>query len=183
MAFHSTGLRDAFEGQGDAGFTVWSYATFDPLKQVLAPGYFNSCRRLAVGDLIFVGTRPRPVTSAWMAAQKQTPIRRALLMVAERDAWAQIKVRLVQDYGGPNDGDASIGGGGPNDGDASIGGSGPNDGDASIGGGGPSDGNGPMVGCVPANGGDAPMVGDASPVHVKRGRGRPRKAAGEGMRP
>ena len=106
MGFQSNGLRDAFEGQGEAGFIVYSYATFDPLEQVLVPGYFNSCRRLAVGDLIFVGTRPRPVTSAWMAAQKQTPIRRALLMVAERDDWGQIKVRLVQDYGGPSDGDA-----------------------------------------------------------------------------
>ena len=156
MAFQSNGLRDAFEGQGEAGFIVYSYATFDPLEAVTALGYFNGCRRLAVGDLIFVGTRPRPVTSAWMAAQKQTPIRRALLMVAERDEWGQVRVRLVQDYGGPNDGNASIGGGGP------------------------SDGNGPMVGCVPANGGDAPMLGDAllgapAAPPVKRGRGRPRK--------
>ena len=156
MAFQSNGLRDAFEGQGDAGFVVYSYATFDPLEAVTAPGYFSGCKRLAVGDLIFVGTRPRPVTSAWMAAQKQTPIRRALLMVADRDEWGRIKVRLVQDYGGPNDGNASIGGGGP------------------------SDGNGPMVGCVPANGGDAPMLGDAllgapAAPPVKRGRGRPRK--------
>src|SRR6056297_2791558 len=161
MGFQGNGLRDAFEGQGDAGFIVWSYATFDPLEQVIAPGYFARCQRLAVGDLIFVGTRPRPVSSAWMAAQKQTPIRRALLMVADRDQWGEIKVRLVQDFGGPNDGNASIGGGGPNDGNASIGGGGPND------------GNGPMVGCVPANGADAPMVGDApmvadaSPVHAK----------------
>jgi len=111
MGFQSNGLRDAFEGQGDAGFTVWSYATFDPLEAVLTSGYFNSCKRLAVGDLIFVGTRPRPVTSAWMAAQKQTPIRRALLMVADRDAWGQINVRLVQDYGGPGDVDAPMGSG------------------------------------------------------------------------
>lgn len=108
MGFQSNGLRDAFEGQGEAGFTAWSYASFDPLEQVLAPGYFTHCQRLAVGDLIFVGTRPRPVMSAWMATQKQTPIRRALLMVADRDEWGQVAVRLVQDYGGPNDGDASL---------------------------------------------------------------------------
>ena len=150
MGYQSNGLRDAFEGQGEAGFIVYSYATFDPLEAVLVPGYFTSCRRLDVGDLIFVGTRPRPVASAWMAAQKQTPIRRALLMVADRDDWGQIKVRLVQDFGGPNDGNASIGGCGPNDGNASIGGCGPNDVDAPM-------GSGAMA--------------------VKRGRGRPRKDA------
>ena len=170
MGFQSNGLRDAFEGQGEAGFIVYSYATFDPLEAVTAPGYFNGCRRLAAGDLIFVGTRPRPVTSAWMAAQKQTPIRRALLMVAERDDWGQIRVRLVQDYGGPNHADASIGGGGPNDGNASIDGGGPSDGDAPMAG-----GDAPLG--APANGSDAPMVGDAPAVQARRGRGRPRKAA------
>ena len=121
MGFQGNGLRDAFEGQGDAGFVVWSYATFDPLEQVIAPGYFARCQRLAVGDLIFVGTRPRPLTSAWMAAQKQTPIRRALLMVADRDEWARITVRLVQDYGGPNDGNGPMVGSVPaNGGDAPM---------------------------------------------------------------
>ena len=143
MGFQSNGLRDVFEGQGEAGFIAYTYATFDPLEEVLVPGYFSSCRRLAVGDLIFVGTRPRPPASAWMAAQKQTPIRRALLMVASRDEWHRVAVRLVQDYGGPSDGDT------------------------------------PMVGRVPTDGGDAPMVGDASPVQAKRKRGRPPKAAGE----
>jgi hypothetical protein len=106
MVFRSNGLRDVFEGQGEAGFFAYSYATYDPLEAVMAPGYFNGCRRLELGDLIFLGTRPRPVTSAWMAEQKQTPIRRALLMVAGRDPFGQVRVRLVQDYGGPDDGDA-----------------------------------------------------------------------------
>jgi hypothetical protein len=106
MGFQSNGLRDAFEGQGEAGFFVWSYATFDALEAVTAPGYFDGCRRLEPGDLIFLGTRPRPASNGWMAEQKQTPVRRALLMVAARDAWGRVRVRLVQDYGGPDDGDA-----------------------------------------------------------------------------
>lgn len=108
MGYQSNGLRDAFEAQGEAGFFAYSYGTFDPLEAVLAPGYFDGCRRLQVGDLIFVGTRPRPANSAWMAAQKRTEIRRALLMVAERGEWGRVAVRLVQDYGRPSDGDAPL---------------------------------------------------------------------------
>ena len=116
MSFQSNGLRDAFEGQGEPGFMVWTYASFDPLEAILQPGYFSGCKRLAVGDLMFVGTRPRPPASAWMAAQKQTPIRRALLMVAECDEWNRVAVRLIQDYGGPSDGNGPMVGCGPMDG-------------------------------------------------------------------
>lgn len=66
MAFMANGLRDAFEGQGDAQFFAFSYACFDPLEEVLEPGYFPSGRLLKVGDLMFVGTRPRPAESSAM---------------------------------------------------------------------------------------------------------------------
>jgi len=108
MVYQSNGLRDAFEGQGAAGFFAYTYATFDPLEEVLAEGYFNGSRQLAVGDLIFVGTRPRPATSARSAAQKKAETRRALLMVAEQGDWGRVAVRLVQDYGRPTDPSAPL---------------------------------------------------------------------------
>jgi hypothetical protein len=48
IAFAFNGLRDAFEGQGEAGFVAWTYATYDTLDQVLAPGYFSSFWRFAL---------------------------------------------------------------------------------------------------------------------------------------
>ena len=156
---------------------VWTYASFDPLAEILEPGYFTGVTRFRVGDLVYVGTAPRPADSPWTRLPTGREIRRALVMIKGRDERGRVLVRLVQDFGGPNDADAPLGGSGPNDENASIGGSGPNDGDGS------------MAGCVPANGGDAPMVGDArmvenaSPAPAKRGRGRPRKGSAGGMRP
>ena len=49
MVFRANGLRDAIEGQGEAAFTDWSYASYDPLETILAPNYFagvdRRCRR------------------------------------------------------------------------------------------------------------------------------------------
>jgi hypothetical protein len=108
MVFRANGLRDAFEGQGEAGFTDWSYASYDPLKTILAPGYFAGVDRLAPGHLIHVGTRPRPANSPWANQQQGTETRRALLMVRGRDARGVLEVRLVQDYGRPDDASAEI---------------------------------------------------------------------------
>jgi hypothetical protein len=108
MVFRANGLRDAFEGQGEAGFTDWSYASYDPLETILAPGYFASVDRLAPGHLIHVGTRPRPANSPWATQQQGTETRRALLMVRGRDDKGVIQVRLVQDYGRPEDADAVL---------------------------------------------------------------------------
>ena len=108
MAFQAHGLRAAFEAQGETGFFVYSYGTYDTLEAVLSPGYFNGYKRFEVGDLIFVGTRPRPATNAYMASQKPTEIRRALLMVAEKDEWHRVVMRLVQDYGRPGDPSAAL---------------------------------------------------------------------------
>jgi hypothetical protein len=58
MAFASNGLRDAFEGQGEAGFVAWTYATYDTLEQVLAPSYFTSLRRFALTSWSLPAGRP-----------------------------------------------------------------------------------------------------------------------------
>lgn len=108
MVFASHGIRDAFEGQGEAGFVAWTYATYDSLEQVLAPGYFNGFKRFSPGDLIYVGTQPRPATSPWTTQQQGKEIRRALLMVRGRDEQGITRVRLVQDYGRPDDADAQL---------------------------------------------------------------------------
>jgi hypothetical protein len=72
----SNGLRDAFEGHGDADFFAFAYACFDPIEEVLRPGYFRTGRLLKVGDLIFVGTRPRPAQSPWATMPKSREMRR-----------------------------------------------------------------------------------------------------------
>ena len=164
MVFRSNGLRDAFEGQGEPGFMVWTYASFDPLEDILEPGYFSGVTRFRVGDLVYVGTAPRPADSPWTRLPTGREIRRALVMIKGRDERGRVLVRLVQDFGGPNDANASVGGSGP------------------------SDGNGPIVGRVAAHGGNTPMVGDApldapAAPPVKRGRGRPRKVSAGGMHP
>ncbi len=45
MGFASNGIRDAFEGQSEAGFVAWTYASYDPLEEILQPGYFNGFGR------------------------------------------------------------------------------------------------------------------------------------------
>ena len=106
MGFSPSGLRDAFEGQGEAGFIAYSYACHDRFEDVLAPGYFSGCTRFRAGDLIWLGINPRPVNSPWKRHQLAAETRRALLMVAGRDAEGRIRVRLVQDFGRPEDPDA-----------------------------------------------------------------------------
>jgi hypothetical protein len=108
MSYAANGLRDAFEGQGEAGFMAWTYVTFDPLEAILAPGYFNSVGRFQPGDLVYLGTKPRPTSSPWTTQHQGTETRRALLMVRGRDATGQMVMRLVQDYGRPEDPDAEL---------------------------------------------------------------------------
>jgi hypothetical protein len=100
MAFTANGLRDAFEAQGELGFMYWTYASNDPLAEVLKPDYFLMMRdRLRVGDLMLVGTNPRAQGSPWR--NRTGEIRRALLMVSAVDRGGAVRVRLVQDYGTP----------------------------------------------------------------------------------
>jgi hypothetical protein len=94
-------MRDAFEAQGELGFTVWSYAANDSLEDILRPDYFGALRhRLRTGDLIFFGISPQPTSSPWK--EHVGEIRRGLLMVAAIDR-AGVRCRLVQDYGRPED--------------------------------------------------------------------------------
>jgi hypothetical protein len=92
----------AFEGQGDYGFGVWTYATNDPLEEVLQEGYFTSGHRyLRAGDLVFVGSTRQTGPSPW---QNRTPeTRRALLMIGPVEPGRPITARLVQDFGRPTD--------------------------------------------------------------------------------
>lgn len=100
MPFAPHRMRDAFEAQGELGFTVWSYATNDPLDEVLRPDYFLALHhRLRPGDLIFLGVSPLPPSSPWQPRSGET--RRALLMVAAVERG--VRCRLVQDYGRPED--------------------------------------------------------------------------------
>lgn len=106
MPYAGHQLRDAFEGQGDSGFTAWTYATSDVIERVLAPHYFTPARGLLrVGDLIWLAVGPRQVTSPWPSRTLET--RRCLLMVAGNDRDG-VRVRLVQDYGRPEDPDAEL---------------------------------------------------------------------------
>ena len=105
MGFIASGIRDAFEAQGELGFMVWAYASSDPLRAVLEPDYFlGMCRRFRVGDLVYVGVTPRPSGSPWKAGAGE--VRRALLMVSAVDPGGAVRVRLVQDFGAPEDPDA-----------------------------------------------------------------------------
>ena len=153
MVFRSNGLRDAFEGQGEPGFMVWTYASFDPLEDILEPGYFSNSASFRIGDLVYVGTAPRPADSPWTRLPTGREIRRALVMIKGRDERGRVLVRLVQDFGGPDDGDGPMFGRVPaNGGDAQM------------------DRDAQMVGDA-----DAPL-GASAAAPQKRGRGRPRKS-------
>ena len=102
MPFASHRLRYAFEGQGELGFGVWTYATNDPLEEVLQEGYFTSGHcYLRAGDLVFVGSTPLPTGSPWLDRTGET--RRALLMIGPVEIGRPISARLVQDFGRPTD--------------------------------------------------------------------------------
>lgn len=87
---------------------VFTYACFDPLDEVLRPGYFRALDRIRVGDLIYLGISPRPAKAVWQTRHQGHETRRALLMVRGRGEDGQVRVRLVLDYGRPDDPDAEI---------------------------------------------------------------------------
>ena len=101
MPFAAHHLRVAFEGQGDYGFFAWTYSTHDPLETVLSEGYFRTTGDyLQRRDLIFVGISPRPANSPWTLP---TGAMRRLLLMVTGHRGTEVKVRLVQDFGGPDD--------------------------------------------------------------------------------
>jgi hypothetical protein len=102
MPFANHRLRYAFEGQGELGFGVWTYATNDPLEELLAPDYFTAAHGvLRAGDLLFVGSTPLPLGSPWLDRTGET--RRALLMIGPVRPGQPISARLVHDFGRPTD--------------------------------------------------------------------------------
>ena len=102
MGFRRSDLQEAFFVPGTHPFRVWGYGTTDPLGEVLSSDYFRAAGGLMQpGDLIYVSTRPRRERPG---APETGEVRMALVMVraAERGG---ATVRLVQDFGGPDDPD------------------------------------------------------------------------------
>jgi hypothetical protein len=110
MAFRRSDLQEAFFVPGTYPFRVWGYGTTDLLEQVLAPRYFEVARPLLrPGELIYVSTTPQP-------AQRGEPARgeaRLALVMVRADPAAPERadgaVRLVQDFGRPDDPSAALG--------------------------------------------------------------------------
>ena len=101
MGYRQSDLQPAFDGAGTHPFRIWCYGTTDPLDEVLGPGYMRSGGSiLSPGDLIYVRSCPRRDGRSWREADET---RIALLMVVgwERNA---MRLRLVQDFGRPEDG-------------------------------------------------------------------------------
>jgi hypothetical protein len=122
MGFRRSDLQEAFFVPGSYPFRVWGYGTTDPLEAVLARDYFRSAGGLMhPGDLIYVAVRPNcdPVSLRAQRAPAGAPapqrnglrgeiqgeMRMALVMVRGGENGAP-SVRLVQDFGCPDDPDA-----------------------------------------------------------------------------
>ena len=91
-------LQRAFGAETALPLSVWTYSTVDPLKEVLAKGYFRGClRELRLGDLILCATDE---PADWKGITGKCRRRRVLLMVTSTD-WRGIETRVVQDWGSP----------------------------------------------------------------------------------
>jgi hypothetical protein len=127
MGFRRSDLQEAFFVPGTWPFRVWGYGTTDPLEEVLGQSYFRSAGGLMhPGDLIYVAVRPqsglgvsmrpqfvsrvgvRPAGDAAGMPPQRDPesgeMRMALVMVRAGENGAP-SVRLVQDFGCPDDPD------------------------------------------------------------------------------
>ncbi len=116
MGFRQSDLQPAFDIPGTHPFRVWGYGTTDPLEEVLGPGYMcTGASMLHSGELIYVRSCPRREAADGRAAGArrsgattggrpwEPAARMALVMVVgwERNA---MRLRLVQDFGRPEDG-------------------------------------------------------------------------------
>ena len=117
MGFRRSDLQEAFFVPGSYPFRVWGYGTTDPLEDVLGQSYFRSAGGLMhPGDLIYVAVRPPCASAAgpvslrvqrqWAESAGPGSMRMALVMVRGGENGAP-SVRLVQDYGCPDDPDPS----------------------------------------------------------------------------
>jgi hypothetical protein len=116
MGFRRSDLQEAVFVPGSYSFRVWGYGTTDRLEDVLGQDYFRSAGGLMhAGDLIYVALR-RPCASAagavslraqrqWAEGAEPRQVRMALVMVRAGENGAP-SVRLVQDFGCPDDPDA-----------------------------------------------------------------------------
>jgi hypothetical protein len=106
MAFHRSDLQEAFFVPGTHAFRVYGYGTADALEEVLRPGYFAAAGTLLQpGELIYVSAR-RHAASGPARGPGRADVHMALVMVmraAERSAGRGAVVRLVQDFGCPDD--------------------------------------------------------------------------------
>ena len=124
MGFRRSDLQEAFFVPGSYPFRVWGYGTTDPLEAVLARDYFRSAGGLMhPGDLIYVAVRPasgpvslRPqrewangpeLQRSHLRGEMPGEMRMALVMVRAGENGAP-SVRLVQDFGCPDDPDAPL---------------------------------------------------------------------------
>ena len=73
----------------EAGFVAWFYASYDSLEEILQPGYFNGFSRSPIRGLPAVGLLEA-------------------IMVRGRDEQGIMRMRLVHDYGRPEDPDAPM---------------------------------------------------------------------------
>ena len=117
-AFAAPISRRPFSCRGSYPFRVWGYGTTDALEDVLARDYFRSAGGLMhPGDLIYVAVRPPSAAASgpvslrvqrqWAEAAGPGQMRMALVMVKGGENGAP-SVRLVQDFGCPDDPDAPL---------------------------------------------------------------------------
>ena len=113
MGFRRSDLQEAFFVPGSYPFRVWGYGTTDPLAEVLARDYFRAAGGLMQpGDLIYVSVRPpdgRGVSARrrdQAAGTEPGDVHMALVMVRAGERGTP-SVRLVQDFGRPDDPDGA----------------------------------------------------------------------------
>jgi hypothetical protein len=107
MPFRPADLQEAFFVPGTYAFRVWGYGTVDALEEVLRPGYFAAAGALLrAGELIYISAQRQQAPGPARALDAELA-HLALLMVARAAARGGARsapaVRLVQDFGGPED--------------------------------------------------------------------------------
>jgi hypothetical protein len=110
MGFRRQDLQEAFFVPGTHPFRVWGYGTTDTLEEVLRPNYLQGGQAMVqLGELIYVSSRPgRDPVGEGEAGET-----RAALVMVSGFARGDASVRLVQDFGRPEDGGRGVAAGEP----------------------------------------------------------------------
>jgi hypothetical protein len=98
MVYRSEQFGEGLQAQGDSRFAVWTYASPDPLEEILKPGYFGISRRISLGDMVIVGVAP-PLHDRQHAGDPSL-MRRALLIFSAVGN-GPTETRLLLDFGTP----------------------------------------------------------------------------------